>query len=164
MNQFLAIVAGGGISGVVGVVVAFVQQHLSRRTLNQSVRRQLMSELVSASSAGNMRISDLARAPMAEKDEVRGRDAYRSAVDNFNTAVVQIELTEESSLVREAVKIDRVMTELAQKAVTAQFTRDEWTVERKPAHQAIREFLRVARQELGSPQLSEKDGNSMFRL
>lgn len=136
MNDAVAVVLGAIISGVVGVLVVFFQQKLARQYELDSAKALRLSEFSAAGWAATLIISELARAPIAEKANIEHSERFQTLTDRFNSALAQIQLLDDGEVYAAAHHVDRCLVELNHHARSAEASRKGWRARQRWTQQS----------------------------
>lgn len=152
VSNAAAVVVGATISGVIGILVIVTQQSLVRRHELSAARIARLSDFAAQAWTLTLVISQLARAPLSEKQEILDSRRILESTDAFNSAMAKIQLLESGDVFVAAHAIDRCLVYLTREARSRQFDREEWKLLRSDLSAAVDEYQQAARVILGSGQ------------
>lgn len=154
MDSAVAVILGAAISGIVGVLVVFLQQRIARQHELDSAKAVRLSEFSAAGWAVTLIISELARAPIEKKYDIENSARFEALTDRFNSVLAQIQLLDDGAVYVVAHRVDTCLVALHHQARTMQATREDWrTQQRAELSIAVAEYQRVARRALGAQPL-----------
>jgi hypothetical protein len=151
MDSTVAIILGAAISGIVGVLVVFLQQRLARQHELDSAKAARLSEFSAARWAATLIMSELARAPVEKKHDIENSARFQALTDRFNSVLAQIQLLDDNEIYAAAHRVDTCLVALHHQARAAQATREDWrSGQQAELSIAVAEYQRVARRVLGA--------------
>lgn len=150
VDQTASVIVGATVSGVIGILVVFTQQWLSRRHQDRSEHVARLTEFSAAAWALTLAIGRLAHAPDDKKESVEERERVSALGDAFNSCMAKIQLLEGGAVYATAARLDRELAALVPLARDHEFETVEWRQARAGVTAAVEEFQRAARVSLGS--------------
>lgn len=124
MDSTVAIILGAAISGMVGVLVVFIQQRLARQHELDSAKAARLSEFSAAGWAATLIISEIARAPIQQKRDLENSARFQALTDRFNSVLAQIQLLDDAEVYAAADRVDECLVALHHQARAVQATRE----------------------------------------
>ena len=155
MSNAAPVVLGALISGVVGVLVVFYQQRLARGHEVDKARAARLSEFSAAGWSATLAISELARAPLDQKEAIEDSERFQALSDRFNSALAQIQLLDDDQVYISAHRVNACLTALSREARSTQFDRAAIRAKHAELSVYVADYQRAARKVLGSPALPE---------
>jgi hypothetical protein len=154
MNDAVAIVSGAIISGIVGVLVVFFQQRLARQHDLDTAKALRLSEFSAAGWAATLAIGELARVPLAQKDDIENTVRFQAVTDRFNSALAQIQLLDDGDVYAAAHRVDACLVDLIHYGRSTEADRHSWRAKQQEGlSDAVAAYQRAARRSLGSSSL-----------
>jgi hypothetical protein len=155
MSSAAAVVIGALISGVVGVIVVFYQQKLARGHEVDKARASRLSAFSAAGWSATLAISELARAPVDQKETIEGSERFQALSDKFNSALAQIQLLDDGEVYTTAHRVNACLTALNREARSVQFDRGAIRAKHAELSVYVADYQRAARKALGSQALPD---------
>jgi hypothetical protein len=155
MSGAAPVVIGALISGLIGVLVVFYQQRLARGHEVDKARAARLAEFSAAGWSATLAISDLARAPLDQKEAIEGSERFRALQDRFNSALAQIQLLDDGGVYTSAHRVNACLTALNHEARSMQFDRTAIRAKHAELSGYVADYQRAARKVLGSPTLPD---------
>jgi hypothetical protein len=149
MTDATAIVVGAAISGLIGVLVVFVQRRLERRHELKDQTAARLASFVAAAWNAYDDLGPLARAEGAEKEQLRRDLGTREAWDRFNAALAQVQMLDDEQVNRAATGVLHQLVRCHRLARERAWQRDAWRAEREAVLRAIADFQQAGRRSLG---------------
>ncbi len=147
INQAIAVIIGATISACVTILVVGVQHFLTGRRHELEKSAERFSSFYTTAHKLALRIGDLARAPMDDKNLIRDKIRDELA-DTFNSMISSIHLHDAHNLVEICYLIDSELISLTNTAMEAVWTREDWRRERSKPSDYLDVFANEARRYL----------------